>query len=82
MVSSPAVYRRAIFHVLHGGDSQTVGAVVSFLAAVLLNEGLHLDVLDSCGGSRSHTVSNVISNAWASLLQYEPFKCVVIKVAH
>lgn len=52
MVSSPAVYRRAIFDVLHGGDSQTVGAVVSFLAAVLLNEGLQLDVLDSCGGSK------------------------------
>lgn len=82
MVSSPAAYRRAIFGVLHGGDSQTVGAVVSFLAAVLLNEGLQLDVLDSCGGSRPYTESNMIFNAWASLLQHEPFKCVAINIKH
>lgn len=66
MVSSPAVYRRAIFDVLHGGDSQTVGAVVSFLAAVLLNEGLQLNVLDSCGGSLPHPASNAdILGSWA-----------------
>ena len=49
MAHPPAAYRVAIFGALHSGDGLMAGAAVRFLAAALLNEGLQVDVLESCG---------------------------------